>query len=175
MANSTTNLPIVSFSPEGRIFDMPVDGGTHIYAGTLVCQLTATGQLVPYSTASSEFAIGVSQHETDNTSGADGATRCKIESGRVYAFTNGAGGDAFSDTSFIGAPVYGTDDHTVAKTSSTNTRKMVGFFYGFEADGKVRVLVDAMLNRLYAALAGLTDTPASADALRDDIVTKVAT
>jgi hypothetical protein len=175
MANATTNLIVYPVGKEGYIFDLPVDGGSHIYEGTLVCQLTGTGYVVPYSTASSEHACGVAQHEQDNTSGSDGDKRVRVESHRMFAMVNGAAADAFSDVSFIGAPVYATDDHTAAKTSSSGTRKPVGFFMGFEADGKVRVFVDPMLARLYAALTGLTDTPATADALRDDIVTKVAT
>lgn len=174
MANATDNLVRVTVGKEGYIFDLGVDGGTHIYEGTLISQLTATGYIVPYSTASSGWAVGVSQHEADNSSGSDGDKRCRVESGRMFAFTNGAGGDAFADTDKIGAPVYGTDDHTVAKTSNSGARQPVGFFYGFEADGKVRVYVDPPMARLYATLMALTDTPATADALRDNIVAGAA-
>jgi hypothetical protein len=174
MANATSNLDRITIGKEGYIFDLPVEGGEHIYEGTLVSQLTASGCVVPYSTASSEHAVGVAQHEQDNTSGADADKRVRVESGRMFAFTNGASADAFADTDFIGAPVYASDDHTVAKTSDTNARKPVGFFYGFEADGKVRVFVDPALARLYAAIAALTDSPASVDALRDNLVSKAA-
>lgn len=142
MANAQTPLIINSIGHEGYIFDLPVDGGTIIYEGTLVTQLTATGMVVPYSTASSEVAIGVAQHSQDNSAGADGDKRVRIESKRAYAFSNGLAADAFADTDLIGIPVYGTDDHTVAKTSSTGARKAVGFFLGMETDGKVRVFID---------------------------------
>lgn len=174
MSNADTNLVRITIGKEGYIFDLGVDGGTHIYEGTLISQLTATGYVVPYSTASSGWAVGVSQHEQDNTSGSDNAKRVRIESGRMFAFTNGTGDDAFADTDLIGRPVYATDDHTVAKTSDTGARQPVGFFYGFEADGKVRVFVDPPLARLYATLMALTDTPATADALRDNIVAGAA-
>lgn len=170
MANATSNLIITSVGGPGPYtFDLPVDGGSHIYKGTLVCQLTATGAVVPYSTASSGVCIGVAQNEADNT-GADGALRVLVETKRMYAFANGAGGDAFSEASLIGAVVYGTDDHTVADNSASATLKAVGFFMGMESDGKVRVLVDPCLAAIVDALQTLTDTPASADALRDDIV-----
>jgi hypothetical protein len=70
----------------------------------------------------------------------------------------------------IGAVVFGTDDHTVADNSATATRKAVGFFMGMESDGKVRVYINPCLAAIVNALQTLTDTPASADALRDNIV-----
>jgi hypothetical protein len=175
MANATTNLTRVDHGQVGRIIDLPVAAATHIYDGTLLTQLTATGGLVPYSTASSGWVVGVAQHESDNSAGLIGDKRCRFEFGVVYNFANGAGGDAFADTDKIGSPVYGTDDHTAAKTSSTGARQPVGFFHGIETDGRVRVLVDPILARLYATLMALTDSPATADALRDNIVAGAAT
>jgi hypothetical protein len=176
MANTIVNLLSYPIGKEGYIFDLPVKAAKHIYAGSLVCQLTSGGLAVPYSTASSEHAVGVATHEQDNTIGTagDGDKRIQVETKRMFAFINGASSDAFADTDAIGAPVYGTDDHTVAKTSNSNARKPVGFFMGFEADGKVRVYVDPIMARLYATLMALTDAPATADALRDNIVAGVA-
>lgn len=171
MANSTVNLTRETIGGPGPfIFDLPVDGASHIYEGTLVSQLTGTGCVVPYSTASTGVCIGVAQHESDNSGGADGATRVRIETKRMYAFTNGAGGDAFSEASLIGAVVYASDDHTVADNSNTQAYKAVGFFMGMESDGKVRVYIDPIAAKIVNVLQGLTDTPASADALRDNIV-----
>lgn len=142
MANAQGPLIITTIGHEGYIFDLPVDGGSIIYEGTIVSQLTATGMVVPYSTAASDVAVGVAQHSQDNAAGADGDKRVRVETKRAYVFTNGLTTDAFADTDLIGIPVYGTDDHTVAKTSSTGTRKAVGFFMGMETDGKVRVFID---------------------------------
>lgn len=174
MANVIVNLLKEPVGMEGRIIDLPVAASTHIYDGTLVSQLTATGGVVAYSVASSGWCVGVAQHEQDNSSGLHGDKRVRVESGRIHRFANGLTTDAFADSDLIGIPVYGTDDHTVAKTSGTGARQPVGFFEGFEPDGKVRVLIDPVLARLYAAIAGLTDTPATADALRDNLVAKVA-
>lgn len=176
MSNATTNLirePVGS-GPAVRIYDLPVAASTHLYDGTIGCQLTATGGVVPYSTASSGWAVGVIQHESDNSAGALGDKRVRLEVGRIHRFANGTAGDAFADTDFIGIPVYGTDDHTVAKTSNSGARQPVGFFDGMEPDGKVRVLFDPMMARLYASIASLTDSPATADALRDNLVAKAA-
>jgi hypothetical protein len=170
MANTTKNLTIDTVGGPGPFtFDLPVDGGSHIYKGSLVSQLTSTGAVVPYSTASSGVCIGVAQHESNNT-GADGATRILVETKRCYAFTNGSAGDAFSEASLIGSLVYGSDDNTVADNSNSVARKAVGFFMGMESDGRVRVFVDPCLANIVDMLQTLTDTPATVDALRDDIV-----
>ena len=57
MAISTSNRVIKPYGEGDREVVLPVDGGTHIYAGTLVSQLNATQMLVPTSTASSGAAI----------------------------------------------------------------------------------------------------------------------
>lgn len=153
-------------------FDLPVKATAKVFLGSLCTQLTASGMVVPYSTASAGVVVGVAQHAADNTaSGAsDGDVRVRVESKRMFALDNGTSGDAFADTDLIGSVVYGTDDHTVAKTSNSAARKPVGFFFGFETDGKVRVFIDPAMASIVAALLALTDTPASADALRDNIV-----
>jgi hypothetical protein len=127
--------------------------------------------VVPYSTAASGPCIGVAQHDSSNSGGADGATRVRIESKRGYALANGTAGDAFSEASLIGAVVFGSDDHTVADNSNSQARKAIGFFMGMETDGKVRVWIDPLLASIVDKLQTLTDTPASTDALRDNIVT----
>ena len=170
MSNSTTNILPDVLGSGSFIFHAPVDGGAHIYAGTLVSQIASTGALTAYSTASTDVCAGVAQHEVDNTSGSDGDKRCAVETRRLYAFANGSNGDAFSEADLIGSLVYGTDDHTVAKTSNSQARTPVGFFYGMESDGKVRVFVDPALARIVLTLQGLTNAPATADALRDNIV-----
>lgn len=177
MSNATANLPN-SIEPCGDgpfIADFPVKGSTHIYKGTLIAQHSG-GYFVPATTSGGGAAIGVSQHEINNT-GSDGDKRVRVEMMRAYAFPNGTSGDAFSDTSVLGAPVYITDDHTVADNSSSATRKCVGYFLGFESDGKVRVFVDpgyAYLINALNALQLLTNSPANADALRDEIVAAMA-
>lgn len=173
MANSTVNLTRNTIGSGGPLtFDLPVDGGSHIFEGTLISQLTATGAITPYSTASTGVCIGVSQHEADNTAAgaSDGDVRCLVETRRVYAFANGTAGDAFSEATLIGALVYATDDHTVAATSNSEARTPVGFFYGMESDGLVRVFIDPALAAIVLALQVLTNAPATADALRDNIV-----
>lgn len=173
MANLTSDGILNTVGGPGPFcFDLPVDAGSKVFKGSLCTQLTATGMVVPYSTAAAGVVVGVAQHGADLTAAgtADGDKRVRIETKRMFAFDNGAGGDAFSEATLIGSVVYGTDDHTVAKTSGTQARKAVGFFYGMETDGAVRVFVDPALASIINVLQTLTDTPATADALRDGIV-----
>lgn len=175
MSNATAALKTDTLGDGPFIFDVPVKASTAIYKGTLISQHSG-GYAVPYSTSGGGAVLGVAQHSVA-AGAADGDARVRIETRRAYAFTNGAGGDAFSDTSVYGAPVYATDDHTVADNSSTATRKCVGYFLGMESDGKVRVMIDpgyAYLVSALNALQLLTDSPATADALRDNIVSSMA-
>ena len=68
MSNATDNLITLPYGKGGRPVVLPVDGGSHLYAGTLVSQLTATSMLCPGSTASSGAAIGVNVAEVDRKS-----------------------------------------------------------------------------------------------------------
>lgn len=190
MSNATSNLLRKQVGKDGRIFHLPVDGGSHIYEGTLVSQLTATAMLVPGSTASSGPAIGVATHESNNT-GSDGDTRCAVETDRVFVFANGLTTDACSEATPIGAPVYMHDDHTVYDNDASGTLMRAGYFAGMEPDGNVRVFVTSFgaagavaaapvaltftavagtANDTLEAMADPTDTPGTADALRDDLV-----
>jgi predicted RecA/RadA family phage recombinase len=175
MSNATANQLTDTLCDGPFIFDLPVKGSTHIYKGTLICQHSG-GYAVPLTTSGGGAVIGVAQFEINNT-GSDGDKRVRVETKRGYALKNGAGGDAFSDTSKVGAPVYASDDHTVADNSGSATLPCIGYFLGFEDDGKVRVFVDpgyAFLVNVLNGLQLLTDSPATVDALRDDIVAKMA-
>lgn len=143
MAISTANLTIRSQGAEGRKRHLPVDGGAHIRKGTLVSQLTATGMVVPLTTASSGGAVGVAQHEADNSDGADGDLRCVVESGRIYEFAND-GTNPFSDASLVGSLAYATDDHTVSDTQAA-AEPIAGYFVGLEESGRVAIFVDPAL------------------------------
>lgn len=191
MSNATADLLVFPYGKGGRDITLPVDGGSTIYKGTLVAQLTATGMLVPASTSGSGPAIGVASHGQDNADGADLALRCTIETDRIFLFANGASTDACSEATLIGSTVYALDDHTVADNDNSGTLQAAGIFLGMEPEsgGKVRVFVSPNLagrqaatvaaltdnsagtaNNTIQAMPDPTDTPATADALRDDLV-----
>ena len=137
MSNATAEIPMANADAQGRRFHLPVNSGSQIYKGTLVAQLTATGKLVPFSTAASGPAIGKATHDVLG----DGTNRCLIESECKYRIANGAGPNAFSEATQYGVPVYGSDDHTASLTSVGDTLKRIGWFQGMEPDGRVLVHV----------------------------------
>lgn len=173
MSNATANIPF-SIEPMGEgpfIADYPVKGTTHIFKGTVLAQHSG-GYFVPATTSGGGAAVGVAQHEINNA-GSDGDKRVRVETMRAYSIPNAGSTDAFTDISKVGAPAYLTDDHTVANNSATAARKCVGWFMGFESDSKVRIFIDpgyAFLINVLNGLQLLTDSPASVDALRDNIV-----
>ena len=139
MSNATSNLILRPYGQGGRNVVLPVDGGSHIYAGTMQSVLTGTGMLVPGSTVGSGACVGVSTHEQDATSVADSALRCDIITDQVFCFTNSAI-SACSEATLFGAVVYMENDHVI---SATNTGALfaAGYFVGMEPDGRVRVLI----------------------------------
>ncbi len=139
MSNATANRILKPYGQGGRPVTLPVDAGSHIYAGTMVAQLDATAMLVPGSTASSGPCIGVATHEQDATSGSDGDLRCAIQTDSIFIFPNSSGAPCAESTLF-GSPVYMEDDHTIAKTNS-GSLQTAGYFMGMEPDGTVRIFV----------------------------------
>jgi hypothetical protein len=188
MANLTAALGRKPYGKGGRDISHGVDGGTATYEGGLISQLTATGMLVPTSTSGAGPAIGVATHDQDNTAGSDGALRLTVETDRIFIFANGTSTDACSEATLIGSPVYAFDDHTVYDNDASGTLAVAGLFMGMEPDGTVRVYVSSHRMAAAATIAALTDnsagtanntiqalpdptdTPATADALRDDLV-----
>jgi hypothetical protein len=163
MTLATTNAVTTFGDARSPIeFHLPCAAATHFYEGRLIAQLLSGGWAVPYSTSSASMCVGVSEHEQDNTIGtaANGTLRIKCTSERIILLANGTSSDAFADTDQIGSVVFGVDDHTAAKTSSTQTRQAIGFFYGLDPDtGLVKVLISPSRARMYAALiTALTDS-----------------
>lgn len=103
----------------------PIAASTTIYAGTMVA-LNASGYLVPVTTTTGLRGVGMAMtrgglDRWDNSTGAAAAFRVEVEEG-LFAFGNGDSiglGDE-------GKPLYGTDDQTVAKSSSAGTKSPVG-------------------------------------------------
>lgn len=155
MAISTSNLVLAPYGAGSREIVLPVDGGSHIYAGTMVSQLTATGMLVAGSTAASGPCVGVADHEQDNSSGSDGALRCRVLTDRIFVFANGTSGDACSEATLLGSVVFMGDDHTVYDNSNSGTLRPAGLFAGMEPDGRVRVFVSFAHPGTLAASEGL--------------------
>jgi len=156
MANATTNLIRRPIGKTGRDAQLPVDGGSHIFEGTMLSQLDATAQLVAGSTAGAGPCVGVAEMEADNTAGADGDLRCRLENDRTYAFANATAGDACSEATRFGSRVYMFDDHTIADNDDSGARQLAGYFAGMEPDGKVRAYIPATREGVSYQTAGGT-------------------
>lgn len=109
-----------------------IKGGAIIYAGALVA-LNATGLAVPFSTAAGLVVLGAAQGHYDNSTGPDGNLRVRVDAG-IHCFDNSAGADEIKLID-IGKDCYGVDDHTVAKTSATDTRSVAGKIFDVDASG----------------------------------------
>ncbi|MCY1292295.1 hypothetical protein D9M68_380710 [compost metagenome] len=119
-------------SREGLQFRDPVAAGAKIFAGALVV-INATGFAAPGSTATGLRARGVAQEQVDNTGGADGALDVDTRRG-CFPFDNSAAADEITRAD-IGNQAYIVNDHTVAKTSATNTRSVAGIIRDVTVDG----------------------------------------
>lgn len=140
MANAGASIGLSGFGPHpGTRFHVPVAANTAIYEGTMVAQLLSNGYLVPATTAGAGPAIGKATH--DVPSSASAGQRCLVETEREYALTNGTSGDAFSEATPVGSPVYALDDNSVADNDNSGALQQCGTFRGMEADGRVRVFM----------------------------------
>lgn len=149
MANTTENLTRFPYGKDGRSVNLPVDGGSHIYEGGLVSQLTATGMIVPTTTAGAGPAVGVAEHEADNSSGADDAKRVMVETDRVFQFTNATSGEACSEALPLFSVVYAKDDHTISSNSAGGTYPVAGLFMGMSDHPTPKVRVYVGMNRYF--------------------------
>ena len=109
-----------------------VAAATVIYAGAMVA-VNVAGNAVPVTTALNLKGVGRAERRADNAGGAAGDVSVEVSAG-IFRFANSAAGDAITQAD-IGSDCYGVDDQTVAKTSATNTRSVVGKIFDVDAQG----------------------------------------
>lgn len=117
---------------DGTQIEPPVAANARIYGGALVA-ITATGLAVPGSTAVGLRSAGVAELRADNTGGADGAIRVRLNR-LPHQFANSTAADAIT-LADIGSDCYIVDDQTVAKTNGSGTRSRAGRVFDVDADG----------------------------------------
>lgn len=115
----------------GDVRTVKIDANVNIHQGALV--VLASGYAKPGAAATGLVAIGRAEEAVDNTGGAQAALDVRVRSG-IFRYDNSASGDAITAAE-IGADCYVVDDHTVAKTSATNTRSVAGQVYDVDAQG----------------------------------------
>ncbi len=117
---------------DGGLIEPPVAAATRIYVGALVA-ITAAGLAVPGATSTTLKCVGSALSPADNTLGAAGAIRVKVDK-RPARFANSAAADAIT-LADVGSDCYMVDDQTVAKTNGGNTRSRAGKVFDVDADG----------------------------------------
>jgi hypothetical protein len=116
----------------GDVRDIPVAANVVCFAGAMAA-VNAAGNAVPVTTATGLKGAGRVERRVDNTGGAAGAERVRIRTG-IFRYNNSTSTDALTQAD-IGADVYGVDDQTVAKTSASNTRSVVGKLFDVDDQG----------------------------------------
>jgi len=117
---------------DGAQFEHPVAAATRIFAGAIVAN-NASGYAVPGATSTTLTALGIAQAQIDNSAGLAGEQSVPVRRG-LFRLANSAGADEVTRAD-INKPVYMVDDQTVAKSSGTNTRSVVGIARDLDAGG----------------------------------------
>lgn len=167
---------------------LPVKAGEKIPAGALAC-VDTSGRALNGATTASLKCAGVAREGFDNTDGADGVLTAfaeerviRVQRGKAFLF-------ACNGSPVIGKAVYLVDNNTVTTVAGnvfvgwivqhdgqggTGWYVFVpGFAVGGLAATSIAALTDnttGTANTTLEALPNPADTPASADALRDDLV-----
>lgn len=163
---------------------LPVKASTEIFDGALVC-IDSSGLAIPATTTAGLVVAGVAVEGFDNTDGTDGelgaspARYCVVERGKSWSFL-------CAGSPVAGEVVYVVDDNNVTTVAGNVVAGVLlepdpedsGKWYVFIPGASLRAASTALTFTAVAGTANTTleaipdpaDTPASADALRDDIV-----
>lgn len=116
----------------GDVREPPAAAGALFHAGAMAA-INAAGYAVPVTTALNLKGAGRVERRVDNTGGAAGTLRVRIRVG-IFRYANSAAADLIT-LADIGSDAYGVDDQTVAKTSATNTRSVIGKVFDVDDQG----------------------------------------
>lgn len=117
---------------DGKNFEFPVKAATLIYAGAVVC-INASGLAIAGAATFGLKTVGIAKERADNTDGANGDIRVKVERG-VYRLANSASTDAIA-LADVGRRCYLVDDQTVAKTDNLGARPVAGIVEDVDSAG----------------------------------------
>lgn len=129
--NTTATTPQQGAGVPLQYLDLPVKAATIIPAGALVV-VDATGYAVPASSATGLRAAGRAARRVDNSGGANGTKRIRVDRG-AFPANNATAGDAVTQADLL-ADVYFLDDNTYTRTSTG--RSIAGKLVGFDESGR---------------------------------------
>lgn len=122
-----------------NFIDLPVAAGVRIFNGAMVA-IDSSGWARPARTSTTDRVLGFNKDgDVNNTSGANGAVRVRVQRGQIAYFVNNAGSVVASS---IGGDCFAVDDQTVDATNGTNTRVRAGKVFSVDATEGVGVLFD---------------------------------
>ncbi len=126
------NQPSATFTGQDLIdvVSWPVKAGAKIWSGALV--VLNAGFAAPASAATGLIPVGMATVTVDNTTGADGAKRVKVQGG-VQRWVN-LGTDLIAQSQ-AGQLCFCENDQTVRATSATGTRSPAGTVVQVDSDG----------------------------------------
>ena len=116
----------------GVQIEPPVAANVRIFGGALVA-INAAGFAVPGQAANGLKGAGVAEARADNTGGAAGDIRVRLNL-LPSQFDNSAAADAIT-LADIGSDCFIVDDQTVAKTNGGGVRGRAGKVFDVDADG----------------------------------------
>lgn len=111
---------------------VPIGAGVKLIAGGMA-GINPAGYLVPVTAVTTLKGIGRIEQTIDNLTGSNGAVLAETALG-TFRYENSASADLITRAD-IGSDAYGVDDQTVAKTSATNSRSIVGKIFDVDDQG----------------------------------------
>ncbi|OJF90638.1 hypothetical protein AX761_23350 [Rhizobium sp. 58] len=111
---------------------VPIGAAVKLWAGSMV-GINASGYLVPVTAVTTLKGVARNEVTIDNLSGANAALLAETSIG-TFRYANSAAGDLITRVD-IGNDAYGVDDQTVAKTSASSTRSVVGKIFDVDDQG----------------------------------------
>lgn len=133
----TANQIISARNPRSRT-SAPVLTAIHIYEGTMVFAVAASGYATDDDAGGANHFLGIAAAECDNSAGASGAKSVELYTEDEFDLV----GSGFTQA-LVGDKIYATDNYTITPTSTTAT--LIGRCTEFLSTTKLRVKLEVGL------------------------------
>lgn len=112
------------------LIEVPVNAGSAIFTGALVCREAATGMAIPGADTAGLVFLGLAHEGYDNTDGADGTVVHGLSGNERTALIDRAGKYLFAtdDSPKVGEKAYIVDDNKVGLAATTTNDIACGTF-----------------------------------------------
>lgn len=138
---TATALDRFTVLSEGKVLEPDVMAATKIPGGVMV-QVNATGFAVNASATIANRMLGISERLVDNSGGASGDLKARVQAGLAGWYGNSAAGDLITIAD-VKNDCYVVDNQTVAKTDNGGARPKAGKILAVDAGLGVLVFFPA--------------------------------